>query len=282
MQHQRVGPPPERERGRKKCGQSESQARWWPPGPEGISHPLKGGPDPLQSARSRTSQSVPTPRPAGQTIQSARAKKSSSKKTYGGIQQNHVSNVPLGAMERPATAHQARTGAFENAAGKSSHALSQIRLTSPVDASAVHMIMGERQEGAGRVTVQGVKADAFQGAAGTKGERHHPADVPRREKRQNAQHHDNNFHRGITGANDIHGGVYDFKPTSQGEKARSVPRRRSQVRGLISQNNFSPPTRTPTAGDGFEGQYSQAYTGAAGVSAGHWADARYASTTAWH
>lgn len=81
-----------------------------------------------------------------------------------------------------------------------------------------------------------------------------------------------NLHIGFSSDTEAAGGVYDFHPSKQGEKARSAPKRRTQVGDIIYGSTH---TESPAE------HFGTHYDGAAGRAAGHWADARYASTTQW-
>jgi len=117
---------------------------------------------------------------------------------------------------------------------------------------------------------QGTKA-AYEGAAGVGSKQ--LQSVAECSKRIVA---DKNFHIGLTNnTTDQAVGVYDFHPSSQGQRARSAPKRRTQVGELINGRNLPCQQAAPD-------QFEDAYKGAAGMSAGHWADARYASTTNWN
>lgn len=111
---------------------------------------------------------------------------------------------------------------------------------------------------------------AYEGAAGMQSKK-----LQDHQKASKRMVGDKNFHIGHTeNTSDKKTGVYDFHPSSQGQRARSAPKRRTQVGELLNGQSL-PAEQAPV------GQFEAAYKGAAGMSAGHWADARYASTTHW-
>jgi len=176
------------------------------------------------------------------------------------------SSVPLGENVPRAVPLQ-RSGVFEKAAGQATQ--DRLKATKQKTGYA----WGDPQKASDHVK------KAFEGAAGSgtgqmmehqhRTKKMFPSDQVR-------QANEKNFHRGIVGDKADHG-VIDYHPTSQGERARAAPKRKSQVKALIQGDRSA-----SLPEEAFHGKFEAAYEGAAGVSAGSWADARYASTTAWN
>lgn len=193
----------------------------------------------------------------------------------------HSSSVPFGEhVKRQSTV--TRPGPFHKAAGKGTKELSSSALKTGyawgdvVKAQSHVKNAFEGAAGAGTVHVDlhlmyGKKA--FQGAAGV-GTTHQDEHQHKAKKVSSA-----NYHRGLSRSMTSPHGVYDYHPSAQGHKARSVPKRKSQIEGVIKGTCQK---ATKEHAEAFRGGYDHAYQGAAGVAGGHWADARYASTTAWN
>lgn len=218
---------------------------------------------PLETSRSDTSQRS-TARPAGFRPETGRSSKQVGKHKTEHIHTTHCSGVPLGKnMVRKSEA--ARPGHLGDAAGQSS-------MEKASESRKTGYAWGEKDKA--NNAVRKSFADAAGGsrsASELKGAVPGSPPKPPQSARRPAQK--NNFHIGLT-SDQAKPGVYDFHPSSQGRKARSAPRRRSQAGELIHSHSTK-------AGGGTDTQYEAAFTGAAGVRGGHWADARYASTTCW-
>jgi len=175
----------------------------------------------------------------------------------------HSKNSTLTASKRASS--NSRGGVFNEAAGRGTFEIVSARGRRMVDGvtSMMPSAMATAQSpgAAGRSTLCVREHDAKQSIK-VKEERQ-PRDL-----RRGVSSHETNK------AN----GVYDFYPSGQGRVARSAPRRKSQMNGLLKGHEAEATKeiggREESRSQSFKGDHDT-FTGAAGVSAGNWADARY-------
>eukprot|EP00443_Scrippsiella_acuminata_P066201 CAMPEP_0115504470 /NCGR_PEP_ID=MMETSP0271-20121206/70032_1 /TAXON_ID=71861 /ORGANISM="Scrippsiella trochoidea, Strain CCMP3099" /LENGTH=231 /DNA_ID=CAMNT_0002933641 /DNA_START=134 /DNA_END=825 /DNA_ORIENTATION=+ len=194
----------------------DTPAAWWPPGPEGVHHPLAGNFQP-ESVRSRSEPAKAAGRARHFSFKPTPRGKRCDPKSF--TISDLCSEVPMGKSIHRTDAEV--PSSFKGAAG-----LLKRESASP----SRRMGYGEgRPEDADPKNQR-----AYRGAAGADVKKGHA--VKRTAFHKEAS--ERNFHTGLHTEESDPLGVYSFKVSAVSRKARSVPKRKSNVGALIYGGNL--------------------------------------------